>query len=196
MQQVQKLFPHLDVDTGDQRKWLSVPWRKLNSYRPIPYRLILSSTSKTSGTPHDASFVFKQQPWALDPLMDLAKTKMKLRVESFSLAGVKNAPGDADTSTTLLVNIDGQGFDQRYTYDSTNRGMTACVCSATGTQQAMTLSRTWDLPVNTLPGTLIRVYLSEIGSPRTPGALLVDALTSTFEWHLVLALTPCDDDVN
>ena len=74
--------------------------------------------------------------------------------------------------------------------------MTACVCTATGNQQAPTLAQNWDVPVRTLPGTMLRVYLSEVGAPRTPGAALRDALTSTFEWHAVLALTPCDVDVN
>ena len=74
--------------------------------------------------------------------------------------------------------------------------MTACVCTATGNQQALTLAQNWDIPVRTLPGTMLRVYLSEVGAPRTPGAALLDALSSTFEWHAVLALTPCDDDVN
>ena len=193
---MKRLFPHLDADTGDQRKWVATPARKLTNYRAIPYRLVLSSASKTSGTAHDATFVFKHQPWGLDPLMDLARTKFKLRVESFTVTGVKNAPGDTDVALAVLVNVDGEGFDQTFTYDAVNRGMTACVCTATGNQQALTLAQNWDVPVRTLPGTMLRVYVSEVGAPRTPGAALLDALTSTFEWHAVLALTPCDDDVN
>jgi hypothetical protein len=38
----------------------------------------------------------------------------------------------------------------------------------------------------------VRVYLSGVGTPRAPGAVLLDALTSSFEWHAVLALTPCE----
>ena len=112
---MKRLFPHLDVDTGDQRKWVATPARKLTNYRAIPYRLVLSSASKTSGTAHDATFVFKHQPWGLDPLMDLARTKFKLRVESFTVTGVKNAPGDTVVALAVLVNVDGQGFDQTHT---------------------------------------------------------------------------------
>ena len=96
--QMKRVFPHLDVDTGDQRKWVATPARKLTNYRAIPYHLVLSSASKTSGTAHDATFVFKHQPWGLDPLMDLARTKFKLRVESFTVTGVKNAPGDTEVA--------------------------------------------------------------------------------------------------
>ena len=113
-------------------KGVATPARKLTNYRAIPYRLVLSSASKTSGTAHDATFVFKHQPWGLDPLMDLARTKFKLRVESFTVTGVKNAPGDTDVALAVLVNVDGQGFEHTFTYDAVNRGMTACVCTATG----------------------------------------------------------------
>ena len=125
----------------------------------------------------------------------LSRTKFKLWVESSTVTGVKNAPANTDVALAVLVNVDGQGFDQTFTYDAVNRGMTACVCTATGNQQALTLAQNWDVPVRTLPGTMLRVYLSEVGAPRTPGAALLDALTSTFEWHAVLALTPCDEEL-
>ena len=69
---------------------------------------------------YNATFVFKHQPWGLDPLMDLARTKFKLRVESFTVTGVKNAPGDTDVALAVLVNVDGQGFDQTSTHDAVN----------------------------------------------------------------------------
>jgi hypothetical protein len=187
-------FPHLEVDTGDQRKWVATPGRKLSPWRAIPYRIVLSSATRTSGSAHDATFVFKHQPWGLDPLMDVARTKFNLRVDSFILKGVKNAQGDAIFAVALLVNLDGQGFDQRFTYDSSNRGMTSCVCTATGDQEAIAMADNWDVPVHTLPGTVLRVFLSEVATPRTPGAALLDALTTSYEWHAVLALTPCDED--
>jgi hypothetical protein len=124
--------------------------------------------------------------------MDLSITKFNLRVESFVVSGVKNAPTDSDVSLALVLNLDGQGFAQPYTYDSSNRSMTTCACTATGTQQALCLAESWDIPVHTLPGTMLRVFLSEVGTPRVQQ---LEALTASYEWLAVLALTPvCDQE--
>jgi hypothetical protein len=134
-------------------------------------------------------------PWVLDGLMDLAKVPYQLRVESFSIIGTKTNTTDAPRPLNLIVNVENLG-ESRYTYDSANKGITSACASVTGTQEELHLLRNWDIPLSAIPTSFVRIWLSDIATPRTIGAATLTALTSSFAWHAVLALTPCDSDIN
>jgi hypothetical protein len=191
------LFPHLHserpTDAGE-RAWSKYPPRKLESYRAIPYRLVLSSSSRSAGSAFDAVFHIPPQAWGLDPMMDLSKTKFQLRVESFAWMATKINPADDDIGYSAVLNIDGIG-NNAYSWDSANRASTSACAVLSGTQDFLNDSSRWDIPLSVFTGSMrVRVWLSDLNTPRAPTAL--PTLVNNCAWHAVLALTPCDSDIN